>query len=127
MYFFLSSRRRHTRCALVTVVQTCALPIFFLDVARGDPARPDHTDPVGGDRRVRVSTWSALAPLALPDLPEEIARRLVEEHLLDQRKYWVTFPPTSVSEIGRASCRESVCQSVWISGVGVSLKTKDTT
>src|SRR3546814_11591409 len=27
-YFFFSSRRRHTRCALVTGVQTCALPIF---------------------------------------------------------------------------------------------------
>src|SRR3546814_3446552 len=26
--FFFSSRRRHTRCALVTVVQTCALPIY---------------------------------------------------------------------------------------------------
>src|SRR3546814_9683392 len=37
-YFFLSSRRRHTRCALVTGVQTCALPIWiwsfnFLSVA----------------------------------------------------------------------------------------------
>src|SRR3546814_7137276 len=27
MIFFFSSRRRHTRCALVTGVQTCALPI----------------------------------------------------------------------------------------------------
>src|SRR3546814_7886925 len=27
MMFVLSSRRRHTRCALVTGVQTCALPI----------------------------------------------------------------------------------------------------
>src|SRR3546814_5987518 len=26
--YFISSRRRHTRCALVTGVQTCALPIF---------------------------------------------------------------------------------------------------
>src|SRR3546814_1516574 len=26
--FFFSSRRRHTRCALVTGVQTCALPIL---------------------------------------------------------------------------------------------------
>src|SRR3546814_287446 len=26
---FFSSRRRHTRCALVTGVQTCALPIFW--------------------------------------------------------------------------------------------------
>src|SRR3546814_4550588 len=30
--FFFSSRRRHTRCALVTGVQTCALPIL----GRGD-------------------------------------------------------------------------------------------
>src|SRR3546814_18252352 len=28
-FFFFSSRRRHTRCALVTGVQTCALPISF--------------------------------------------------------------------------------------------------
>src|SRR3546814_9208452 len=27
-YFFFSSRRRHTSCALVTGVQTCALPIY---------------------------------------------------------------------------------------------------
>src|SRR3546814_6049960 len=34
VWFFFSSRRRHTRCALVTGFQTCALPIwsteFFL-------------------------------------------------------------------------------------------------
>src|SRR3546814_16671344 len=29
-FFFFSSRRRHTRCALVTGVQTCALPIFLV-------------------------------------------------------------------------------------------------
>src|SRR3546814_3579158 len=29
--FFFSSRRRHTRCALVTGVQTCALPIFIVN------------------------------------------------------------------------------------------------
>src|SRR3546814_8511635 len=28
--FFFSSRRRHTSCALVTGVQTCALPISFV-------------------------------------------------------------------------------------------------
>src|SRR3546814_11926839 len=31
--FFFSSRRRHTRCALVTGVQTCALPIWKADVS----------------------------------------------------------------------------------------------
>src|SRR3546814_14169226 len=30
-FFFFSSRRRHTRCALVTGVQTCALPIFTIE------------------------------------------------------------------------------------------------
>src|SRR3546814_5777415 len=33
--FFFSSRRRHTSCALVTGVQTCALPIYAaLEMAR---------------------------------------------------------------------------------------------
>src|SRR3546814_5978998 len=43
-FFFFSSRRRHTRCALVTGVQTCALPIyaphgdFSTTAAAGDEA-----------------------------------------------------------------------------------------
>src|SRR3546814_2018051 len=35
--FFFSSRRRHTRCALVTGVQTCALPIYLVIVYGDDP------------------------------------------------------------------------------------------
>src|SRR3546814_9687725 len=33
MWLFFSSRRRHTRCALVTGVQTCALPISLFSRA----------------------------------------------------------------------------------------------
>src|SRR3546814_6948219 len=33
LVFFFSSRRRHTRCALVTGVQTCALPICPIQLA----------------------------------------------------------------------------------------------
>src|SRR3546814_14068 len=45
---FFSSRRRHTRCALVTGVQTCALPIFAAgdfahDLARRATGRTRHT------------------------------------------------------------------------------------
>src|SRR3546814_3561119 len=36
--FFLSSRKRHTRCALVTGVQTCALPILAYTVNPDVPA-----------------------------------------------------------------------------------------
>src|SRR3546814_1464779 len=32
-WFFFASRRRHTRCALVTGVQTCALPILSFGVS----------------------------------------------------------------------------------------------
>jgi hypothetical protein len=42
-------------------------------------------------------TWTALSPLALPDLPEQIGRRLVEEHLLDPERFWLPVPPPSVS------------------------------
>src|SRR3546814_2930578 len=43
--FFFSSRRRHTRCALVTGVQTCALPISDRAV---DPAdRGGHAGDAG--------------------------------------------------------------------------------
>src|SRR3546814_5797667 len=45
MFFcFFSSRRRHTRCALVTGVQTCALPIFDPDLQHLGPARQAHFD-----------------------------------------------------------------------------------
>src|SRR3546814_18751822 len=43
--FFFSSRRRHTRCALVTGVQTCALPICLqrrLQIRRAPFSAPDQ-------------------------------------------------------------------------------------
>jgi hypothetical protein len=46
---------------------------------------------------VRVSTWSSLAPLVLPGIPEDIRRGLVERHLLDPRRYRAPFGIPSVS------------------------------
>src|SRR3546814_2374789 len=40
--FFFSSRRRHTRCALVTGVQTCALPICRAQPRAGQRFLPRH-------------------------------------------------------------------------------------
>ncbi len=42
------------------------------------------------------TTIAGLAPLALPDLPDHIGRRLVEEHLLDPERFWLPVPPPSV-------------------------------
>src|SRR3546814_14260214 len=46
--FFFSSRRRHTMCALVTGVQTCALPIYGSGGALG-PAEGTDGGSTGGD------------------------------------------------------------------------------
>jgi hypothetical protein len=50
-----------------------------------------------GGLRPRVETVAALAPLALPDLPEEIGHRLVEQHVLDRKRFWLDYPPPSVA------------------------------
>src|SRR3546814_5010854 len=82
VFVFFSSRRRHTRCALVTGVQTCALPILpvavpLLIFGAGSIA--------GGPGAVKL--LAAVSLLLLAGAP-------------------------FVAEIGRASCRERVCQYV---------------
>src|SRR3546814_2121370 len=57
-FFFFSSRRRHTRCALVTGVQTCALTIYRLSVAVPPP------------RRVRWRPTAPALPLQVPPHPQ---------------------------------------------------------
>src|SRR3546814_8484135 len=42
--FFFSSRRRHTRCALVTGVQTCALPISLADRSAAEELQALRTE-----------------------------------------------------------------------------------
>ena len=72
---------------------TPALVERLWDERRGlfvDEAQP------GGLRPAPV-TWASLAPLALPDLPEEIGRRLVEEHLLNEREFLTPVAPPSVA------------------------------
>jgi hypothetical protein len=72
---------------------TAAMVERLWDERRGlflDEAQPGGTRP-------GVVTWAALAPLALPDLPEEIGRRLVEEHLLSAREFLTPVAPPSVA------------------------------
>jgi hypothetical protein len=49
------------------------------------------------EQRPGPLTWAALAPLALPDLPERIGRRMVEEHLLSPGEFWTPVAPPSVA------------------------------
>src|SRR3546814_10960294 len=105
MFFFFSSRRRHTRCALVTGVQTCALPIHagrtwddedmkrilvdaFKHETKNDPDFVDLWANMGDLRLVPAIGRDGFVPLG------EQTRR---------------FPK---KQIGRASCRERVCRYV---------------
>src|SRR3546814_3668404 len=63
--FFFSSRRRHTRCALVTGVQTCALPILLVHVIARARARD------GAD--ARADDLFGAAVLAADQVAEQIA------------------------------------------------------
>src|SRR3546814_9174265 len=60
--FFFSSRRRHTRCALVTGVQTCALPIL--------PApNTDSVEEVAAEMPVPVLVAMEEGEVEAPELP----------------------------------------------------------
>src|SRR3546814_4211190 len=65
--FFFSSRRRHTRCALVTGVQTCALPISDRHIDQPLLASlggyHDHFQAFGISRSPRawIALWDALS------------------------------------------------------------------
>ena len=48
-------------------------------------------------RLLRVSTWAGLAPLALDHLPNDVARRIVDEHLLNPRCFWLDYPVPSTA------------------------------
>src|SRR3546814_2136430 len=94
-FFFFSSRRRHTRCALVTGVQTCALPISFELTAKR--YLNDEWVPI----RLRNETWDGWIAC---EVGRESLKPDREELWADQLPEW--------AEIGRASCRERVCQYV---------------
>src|SRR3546814_1051633 len=93
--FFFSSRRRHTRCALVTGVQTCALPIW--GGAWDDLVRSLTDDMPLLRERLEGAEPLLTRPLAVARIP-----------------YGFLHTPGSADggvyrPIGRASCRERGC------------------
>src|SRR3546814_9069112 len=87
-FFFFSSRRRHTICALVTGVQTCALPILSSAIA------------------TFVAEIRKRCPLDNPLSAKGVARGRRRGARASGRQ------GNPGEQIGRASCRERVCQYV---------------
>src|SRR3546814_9213620 len=98
--FVFSSRRRHTRCALVTGVQTCALPIYKEVYRIIDEA--EFVDPAG----FRTHYETAAARIAAR-LEEATAKGEMRDDgaLATEVRAWAIM-----GKIGRASCREGVWQ-----------------
>src|SRR3546814_2299904 len=102
MCFFFSSRRRHTRCALVTGVQTCALPIFYAGAQLTVPgvAAPVAAGPATASYTVqRGDTLGSIASRGGTTIATVISLNGIKN-------------PNLIRKIGRASGRERVCQDV---------------
>src|SRR3546814_1274643 len=106
MMFFFSSRRRNTRCALVTGVQTCALPILGFAA---------YTD--GSKSTIDVFAITLALMVGTAGLPHVIVRFFTVPKVRDARKSagWALLFIAilfTTAQIGRASCRERVCLNV---------------
>src|SRR3546814_10527509 len=94
--FFFSSRRRHTRCALVTGVQTCALPIYE-PVKSASAKKESPLVPRDGKGQSKF------------DVP---GRRIDRRNIAPDEAESGATRADDAGEIGRASCRERVGQYV---------------
>src|SRR3546814_8173358 len=101
--FFFSSRRRHTRCALVTGVQTCALPIS------------GAVRPVSGEDHVMGSPDASVKVIEFSDFECPFCKgfhrtmgQVMEEYGQDGKVAWVYrhFPIDSIHS--KARDRKSV-------------------
>src|SRR3546814_6722480 len=78
LLFFFSSRRRHTRCALVTGVQTCALPICpsvaFAEALQG-ASSPSDTPPaeVAGSESTEIVVTAQKREERVQDVPAAVS------------------------------------------------------
>src|SRR3546814_1948115 len=91
--FFFSSRRRHTRCALVTGVQTCALPISTA-------------------RQTLMQKVKDLEKDILYQKYKDIVGEIITGEVYQVLSKEVLLIDGEGNEIGRASCRERVYQYV---------------
>src|SRR3546814_9331447 len=98
--FFVSSKRRHTRCALVTGVQTCALPISR------PGAEADHIAHEQVERRRPRAQFGRCHNLKVRTLPSR-------KRAPTKSPAYTMFRIARTGRtrpIGRASCRERVCK-----------------
>src|SRR3546814_17006660 len=99
---FFSSRRRHTRCALVTGVQTCALPISFED---------ETFDEVYSSHCIEHVDWWLVEKTIAEWVRILKPGGLIEVHTLDATKWMralIEFEETGETETKAGKWREDL-------------------
>src|SRR3546814_9524356 len=103
VFVFFSSRRRHTRCALVTGVQTCALPICRLSGSDPLPSCRRLAHSLGVSRNTVVLAYQALTDEGLLISRERIGYFVNTEMVFQQAGTQPAFAEQEgAPEIGRA-------------------------
>src|SRR3546814_9867987 len=128
--FCVASRRRHTRCALVTGVQTCALPIFTeientgiamdeptperVVAARRELERVQRLIEELPDRCRRIFELRKVDGLSQREVAEQlgVTEFVIGNEVAEGMKLILQSIADGDRKIGRASCRERVCQYV---------------
>src|SRR3546814_12340876 len=105
--FFFSSRRRHTRCALVTGVQTCALPIYPVDVALVPEFFSAAAYKSVSSKPAKIITSIAM----FYDLDDPIAFAYQIEQCLDDHGVWHFEQRSEERRVGQESV--STCRIRW--------------
>src|SRR3546814_13772068 len=117
LIFFFSSIRRHTKCALVTGVQTCALPIFYSRMLGTMPECSTMSD------QILQYDQALAAPIIVPigiiacrgrhfhlacEIMIEAGFERADVNIVESARpiRLQTQIPRQTGEIGRASCRE---------------------
>src|SRR3546814_5136312 len=95
--FFFSSRRRHTRCALVTGVQTCALPIYFgLDMPSfglfaNEQKLAERGEAIGRFASVSARAWEYIYAGHQDEAVRSAERRVGNECVSTCRSRWSPY------------------------------------
>src|SRR3546814_2798537 len=108
MLLFVSSRRRHTSCAVVTGVQTCALPIL----RDSDTAYRNETLGLRIQQSIRSLSTTSLSFTSFAIVKSD---GKVLYYFESSPSPFASMSATQQrivreAKLGRASCRERVCQ-----------------
>ena len=96
------------------LAEECGAPLVLVE---GDPRYYGRfgfrrSDEAGIEAPAKTLTFSSLFPLILDDLDPSKAKRLIDDHLLNEREFWLPYPLPSLAATDRKALNDEVNQLV---------------